>query len=108
MYLAKARRAAEGAARRGGVSLKTMVPGFVLGFIAMAVLNSLGAFPPAVLDVLKTVSSWLIVMALAGIGLETDLAALRAIGLRPFYAGLCAATFMAVVSFCLVRLFGIG
>jgi uncharacterized membrane protein YadS len=57
---------------------------------------------------MKPLSTWLIVLALAGVGLETDLTALRAIGLRPFYAGLCAATFMAAVSFILVRLFGIG
>ena len=51
---------------------------------------------------------WLIVVALAGVGLETNLASLKAIGFRPFYAGLCAATFMAVVSFGLIRIFGIG
>lgn len=107
IYLAKGRRAGERAARRGGVSLKTVIPGFVLGFIAMAVLNSLGAFSTAVLDILRPVSAWLIVTALAGVGLETDLVALRAIGLRPFYAGLCAATFMAAISFGLIRLFGI-
>ena len=92
----------------GGVSLKTAVPGFVLGFLAMAVLNSLGAFPATALDVIRTASSWLIVIALGGVGVETNLASLRTIGFRPFYAGLCAATFMAVVSFGLISLFGIG
>jgi uncharacterized integral membrane protein (TIGR00698 family) len=108
MYLAKARRAGEGAARRGRIPLRTVTPGFVLGFVAMTVLNSLGVLPQPVLDTMKPLSTWLIVLALAGVGLETDLTALRAIGLRPFYAGLCAATFMAAVSFILVRLFGIG
>jgi len=108
MYLASARPVGEAAPRRGGISLGTMIPGFVLGFVAMTVLNSLGALPQSVLDILKPVSTWLIVVALAGVGLETDLTALRAIGLRPVYAGLCAATFMAAVSFILIRLFGIG
>jgi uncharacterized integral membrane protein (TIGR00698 family) len=108
LYLAKARRPGAGAARRGRLSLKAAIPGFVLGFVAMAVLNSLGAFPPAALDILRPVSAWLIVIALAGVGLETDLVALRSIGLRPFYAGLCAAAFMAAISFGLIRLFGIG
>jgi uncharacterized membrane protein YadS len=74
----------------------------------MAVLNSLGVFPAAVLDLIKTASSWLIVIALAGVGVETNLASLRTIGFRPFYAGLCAATFMAAVSFGLISLFGVG
>jgi uncharacterized integral membrane protein (TIGR00698 family) len=107
-YLARARRAEGGAAKKGGVSLKTAVPGFVLGFLAMAVLNSLGAFPAAVRDSIGTASNWFIVIALGGVGVETDLASLRTIGLRPFYAGLCAATFMAAVSFGLISLLGIG
>jgi uncharacterized integral membrane protein (TIGR00698 family) len=108
IYLARARSAEDGAAKKGGVSLKTAVPAFVLGFVAMAVLNSLGAFPPAALDLIRTASAWLIVIALAGVGVETNLASLRTIGFRPFYAGLCAATFMAAVSFGLISLFGIG
>jgi|OpeIllAssembly_1097287.scaffolds.fasta_scaffold116299_2 uncharacterized integral membrane protein (TIGR00698 family) len=108
IYLARARSAGDGAAKKGGVSLKTAVPGFVLGFLAMAVLNSLNAFPAAALDLIRTASAWLIVIALAGVGVETNLASLRTIGFRPFYAGLCAATFMAAVSFGLISLFGIG
>jgi uncharacterized integral membrane protein (TIGR00698 family) len=91
-----------------GNRLKNAVPGFVLGFVAMAVLNSLGLLPPPLLSAVKTASLWLIVLALAGVGLETNLASLRTIGLRPFYAGLCAATLMAVVSFTLISLLGIG
>jgi len=108
IYLARARSAEGGAAKTGGVSLKTAVPGFVLGFVAMAVLNSLGAFPATALDLIRIASSWLIVIALGGVGVETNLASLRTIGFRPFYAGLCAATFMAAVSFGLISLFGIG
>ena len=108
IYLARARSAEGGPAKRGGVSLKTAVPGFVLGFLAMAVLNSLGVLPATALDVIRTASSWLIVIALGGVGVETNLANLRTIGFRPFYAGLCAATFMAAVSFGLISLFGIG
>jgi uncharacterized membrane protein YadS len=73
----------------------------------MAILNSLGAFAPAVRQGIQSVSQFLIVSALAGVGLETHVAAMRKIGLRPFYAGLCAAAFMAVVSFGLISLAGI-
>jgi uncharacterized integral membrane protein (TIGR00698 family) len=97
-----------GARGQGKMPLKNAVPGFVLGFVAMAVLNSLGVFPVAALDLIKAASSWLIVIALAGVGVETNLASLRTIGFRPFYAGLCAATFMAAVSFGLISVFGIG
>ncbi len=73
----------------------------------MAVLNSLGAFPPEIRKAIQTVSQFLIVCALAGVGLETHVGAMKKIGFRPFYAGLFAAAFMAVVSFALIRLAGI-
>jgi uncharacterized integral membrane protein (TIGR00698 family) len=95
-------------ARGGRVPLKNAVPGFVLGFVALAALNSLGAFPAPVLRGLREASAILIVLALAGVGLETNLAAMRSIGLRPFYAGLAAAAFMAMLSFALIRLLGVA
>ncbi len=103
------RRQAQGDSKGGGkgIKLHQAVPVFVLGFVGMAVLNSLGAFPPAVRNGIQLVSQFLIVCALAGVGLETYVTAMRKIGLRPFYVGLCAAAFMAVVSFGLIRLIGI-
>lgn len=101
------RRAAAPDAGGGRLRLSQAVPLFILGFLAMAVLNSLGVFSPEVRRAIQTVSQFLIVCALAGVGLETHVGAMRRIGFRPFYAGLCAAAFMAVVSFGLIRLFGI-
>ncbi len=102
-------RQAEGGGTAGGKSIKLqqVVPLFVLGFVGMAILNSLGVFPPAVRHGIQTTSQFLIVCALAGVGLETYVAAMKKIGMRPFYAGLCAATFMAVVSFGLITVIGI-
>jgi len=103
------RRQAEGETKgKGkGIKLQQAVPLFVLGFVGMAVLNSVGAFPSVVRQSIHIVSQLLIVASLAGVGLETNLVAMKKIGLRPFYAGLCAALFMAVVSFCLITLVGI-
>lgn len=103
------RRQAEGEAKgeEKGIKLQQVFPLFVLGFVGMAVLNSLGAFPSAVRQSIHIVSQFLIVASLAGVGLETNVVAMKKIGLRPFYAGLCAALFMAVVSFCLITLVGI-
>jgi uncharacterized membrane protein YadS len=54
-----------------------------------------------------TLSQFLIVCALGGVGLEAHVGAIKRIGLRPFYAGLCAAAFMTAVSFTLITLVGI-
>ena len=103
------RRDAGGEETNGGTGIKPhhAVPLFLLGFLGMAVLNSLGAFPPPFRHLIQTTSQFLLVCSLAGVGLDTDIRAMKRIGLRPFYAGLCAALFMAVVSFGLISLAGI-
>ena len=98
---------AKGGGKAKGVQLRQAVPLFVFGFLAMAVLNSLGAFSPAVRHTIQIVSQFLILLALAGVGLETDIGVIRKIGLRSFFAGLCASLFMAVVSFALISWVGI-
>lgn len=64
-----------------------LVPWFLIGFLVVAVLNSLGAIAPAVQDGLVQASVFLIAVALAGIGLSTDAAALRRAGLKPLLLG---------------------
>lgn len=89
------------------IRITQLVPLFIIGFLAMAILNSFGVFPPVFRQGINIVSQFLILMALAGVGLETDVSAMKKIGLRPFYAGLCAAVFMALVSLGLISLAGI-
>jgi uncharacterized integral membrane protein (TIGR00698 family) len=91
----------------GGLRVHHAVPLFLLGFLGMAALNSVGVFPPLLRHQIQTTSQFLLVCALGGVGLDTDIRAMRTIGLRPFYAGLCAALFMAILSFGLITLAGI-
>ncbi|HEY8742898.1 MAG TPA: putative sulfate exporter family transporter, partial [Chloroflexota bacterium] len=55
---------------------------FVLGFLAMAALNSIGVIPEPALHVLAAVASFLIVMVLGAVGLSVDLRAIRRMGVR--------------------------
>jgi uncharacterized integral membrane protein (TIGR00698 family) len=64
-----------------------LVPWFLVGFLAAAALNSLGAVPHAAHSPLSTVSLFLITRALSGIGLATRPLALRSAGLRPLALG---------------------
>jgi uncharacterized integral membrane protein (TIGR00698 family) len=107
LYLRRTMGAAAGQPGQGRKALKSAVPFFVLGFIGMALLNSLGLFGPEAREWLRIFSLYCIVLGIGGVGLETDLAAVRRIGLRPFYAGLAAALLMAGVSFGLITLTGI-
>lgn len=81
------------------------VPLFVVGFLVMAALQSTGvvrAFSDQVgRDLTKDANFWarvLILIALAGVGLSTKIAAMRRVGLRPFYIGLAVAAATSAMS----------
>jgi uncharacterized integral membrane protein (TIGR00698 family) len=110
-----ARAEARSASNLVGSQIKffKVFPQFVLGFLALAVLNTLGVFaafdslallPAPLSRLLGDIAKFLIVVALAGVGLGTDLKRMRTIGLRPFYVGFLAASILAVLSLTLVHL----
>ena len=85
----------------------------MIGFVALAAVRSLGdLYLPAVaaegwtsmLSWASRASNWLLVMAMAGVGLGTSIANLRGIGLRPMSVGFAAAALVGGVSAVLVKL----
>ncbi|MDT0157923.1 YeiH family protein [Microbacterium sp. ARD32] len=82
----EARRSADGQ-KLTGRRIAKLVPWFLVGFIVVALINSTGLIPDAPREVLVQVSVFLIAMALAGIGLSTDIPALRRAGWRPLALG---------------------
>ena len=80
-------------------------PWFVVGFIALIALNSLIAIPAAIKAPAGLATTFGLSMALAAMGLETDLRKLRAEGLRPLLLGLIAFCFISGFSLLLIRIF---
>jgi uncharacterized membrane protein YadS len=83
------------------------IPLFVIGFIGMALLNSLGILDAPLLG--RDLAGWsgelarvLILVALAATGLTTRLEAVRDVGMRPVYVAVAAALTLAVASLLLV------
>jgi len=94
-------------ARRDGTAsnqAKAPMPWFVLGFLALMVVNSLVAIPADVKAAIILATTFLLSMALAAMGLETDLAKLRAEGIRPLLLGFAAFLFIAIFSLGLVKM----
>jgi uncharacterized integral membrane protein (TIGR00698 family) len=58
-------------------------PVFLFGFLALAALNSLGVVPAGVKAAITQVSSFLIILAIAALGIKTSLLALARIGMAP-------------------------
>jgi uncharacterized integral membrane protein (TIGR00698 family) len=74
-------------ARRRRVNVFKLVPWFLIGFIVVAAANSVGLIPTATHASLSAVSVFLITVALAAIGLSTDVASFRKAGPRPLILG---------------------
>ncbi|MGJ4927854.1 YeiH family protein [Bradyrhizobium sp. HKCCYLS2038] len=94
-------------ARRGGhghASAQPPLPWFVFGFIALVGVNSVITVPPEAKMIIVTTTTFLLSMALAAMGLETDFAKLKAKGLRPLALGFAAFLFIAGFSLALVKL----
>jgi len=108
-FAARARRGeGHGGEGRGGEgrgrSRPVPLPWFVLGFIALVGVNSVVAVPPALKAEIVTATTFLLSMALAAMGLETDIRKLRAKGFKPFILGSAAFLFIAGFSLMLVEI----
>lgn len=57
-----------------------LVPAFVLGFLALAGLNSAGLIPEIVGGWLASLSSWALLSAIAAVGMKTDVKAMFQVG----------------------------
>ena len=92
--------------RRGGQSsAKVPMPWFVIGFIALIIVNSLVSIPTGIKAPTAMVTTFGLSMALAAMGLETDIRKLWAEGIRPLLLGLVAFLFISSFSLMLIRVF---
>jgi uncharacterized integral membrane protein (TIGR00698 family) len=111
---AGAETSAEASAATGVLTrIKQSFPIFVLGFLAMALLNSVGAIGrlSGVIGhdlgaILRETSRAMILVALAGVGLSTRLQAMRRTGWKPFLVGFAVAAVTSGASLLLIHLLG--
>jgi uncharacterized integral membrane protein (TIGR00698 family) len=99
--LASRRRRASGEAAARG---KAPIPYFVLGFIGLVIVNSVLTIPPEIKTWIVVSTTFLLSLALAAMGLETDIRKLRAKGIQPLLLGAAAWLFIALFSLALIKL----
>jgi len=56
-----------------GAKRPPLIPGFVLGFLALGALNSAGGLPPSVASAVGDVSRWALLLGIAAVGVKTSL-----------------------------------
>lgn len=77
-------------------------PKFILGFVAISLLATLGFFTKGQLTSLSNLSKWAFLPAFAGVGLRTQLRDLVNQGWRPILVGVLGEIFIALVTLGLV------
>ena len=73
-------------------------PWFILGFLAMSIIASLFKVPTDLVSNTKTISKFLMVSALAAIGLNTSFAKLKQSGIRPMIHGFIISALVVIVA----------
>ncbi|MBQ0820271.1 YeiH family putative sulfate export transporter [Microvirga sp. HBU67558] len=101
-------------ARRGTGSAKPtfawsrLVPWFIVGFLSLALLRSLGLIPDVIVRMIVPVATLLTVIAMAALGLGVDLRVLSRVGARVTLAVTLSLLVLVAISLGLIRLLGVA
>lgn len=88
-------------------SLRTLwdeFPKFILGFLALVLIGSLGVITPGQQTMIENAYSWLFVLAFVGLGTEIRLAELRRTGITPAIVVLLSLLFGSALSLAVLLL----
>ncbi|QTH24819.1 putative sulfate exporter family transporter (plasmid) [Rhizorhabdus wittichii] len=106
LFLARRRAGATHRQRRH--SILTFVPPFIMAFLALAAVNSVGLFPRALADPVHHLSGYLTILAMAGLGLGVDLRSVSAAGPRVVFVVTASLIALGGMAFVTLRLIGLA
>ncbi len=92
---------------RGAQAQKVALPWFLVMFVALAVLANTGLLPQSLIDLAAELSRWCLVVAIAALGIKTNLSKFREV--RPSYGAILIVetVFLLVIAIVFVLSFGI-
>jgi len=94
----KKKEASEAGDLKANFSIKKIFPWFILGFLAMALVASIFPIPAAIVSGTKKLSKFLMVCALAAIGLNTSFRSMKKAGIRPMLHGFIISALVVIVA----------
>lgn len=83
---------------QAGAAKPVLVPFFLVGFVAIMLANSFGLVPAKLADGLIGVTPVLLTLALTALGLGTDFARLKSLGIKPLILGALATLWISGIS----------
>ena len=88
-------------------SIFSIIPFFILGFLAMVMLNSFGLISHDISVSLKAISKFLMVAALAAIGLNTKFNDMKKAGINPMIHGFIISILVVIVAIIVIYFMGL-
>ena len=95
-------------ASTSGLSIRKLVPWFVVGFVVLATLRSTGIITESVGSDAKLVAGWLTIAAMAALGLSVDVRSVRQVGARVAVAVAGSLLVLITLTLTLIKLGSIG
>jgi uncharacterized membrane protein YadS len=87
---------ARGDADNVGGARPPLIPGFVLAFLALAAVNSLGLVPAKVAELLGDMSRWALLIAISAVGMKTSLRTILDVGGQAITLIVAETVFLAI------------
>ena len=95
-------------ASTSGLSIRKLVPWFVVGFVVLATLRSTGIITESVGSDAKLVAGWLTIAAMAALGLSVDVRSVRQVGARVAVAVAGSLLVLITLTLTLIKFGSIG
>lgn len=92
---------------KANFNVKKIFPWFILGFVAMSVVASVFVIPAEIVSCTKTASKFLMISALAAIGLNTSFSSFKKSGIRPMIHGFIISALVVIVALVVEMCMGI-
>lgn len=83
---------------KANFSIKKIFPWFIIGFVIMSCIASIFPIPATVISGTKALSKFLMVCALASIGLNTSFSNMKKAGIRPMIHGFIISALVVIVA----------
>ena len=87
---------ARSGAEDAGSPRPPLVPGFVLAFLALATVNSIGLVPAVIRNFVSDLSRWALLVAIAAVGMKTSLRTILDVGGQAIVLIVAETTFLAI------------
>lgn len=91
----------------GSSSKVPMLPGFLVAFVVIVLINTLGWIPTVAAELATDLSRWCLVAAIAGLGIKTSFQKLAVVGWKPVILMVAETVFLLVFVMLCIH-FGLG